>query len=89
MFLLSFGYVCPYLSLSLSRVFGFDNLENGPWPHTFDYESTMDCQIEPCPDCKFPGIWSQPLLDLEDNWYGSNPQNPDQGQPCSMLDSCM
>ena len=82
-------YGINYDSSMPSRVFGFDNLENGLWPFSLDYESTMDCQIEPCPTCSFPGKWNQPLLDLEDNWYGSNPQNPDQGQPCSMLDSCM
>ena len=25
--------------------FGYMNMENGRWPHTFDYASTMDCQV--------------------------------------------
>ena len=29
------------------------------------------------------------LLDLEDNWIGANPQLPDNGMPCSMLDGCI
>ena len=25
--------------------FGYMNMENGRWPHTLDYASTMDCQV--------------------------------------------
>lgn len=88
-FQMMFDTGLEYDSTMPSRVFGYTNLENGMWPYSLDWESTMDCQIEPCPTCKFPGIWEQPLLDLEDNWYGSIPSDPDMGQPCSMLDSCI
>ncbi len=49
----------------------------------------QDCEIGPCPECSYPGFWVQPMLDLEDNWFESNPQHPDWGQPCSMLDGCI
>ena len=70
-----------------SRQFGYLNLENGRWPFTFDYRSSMDCQIKPCPQCDFPGIWSQPILDLQDAWDGTGADG--NGSPCGMLDSCM
>lgn len=78
-----------YDSTMPSRVYGYTNMANGRWPHTFDYLSDMDCQIQPCPTCAFPGIWSQPMLELEDMRIGSNPLDPDHGAPCSMLDSCV
>ncbi len=77
-----------YDSSMPSLEYGYMNLENGRWPHTFDYASTMDCVIQPCPTCSYPGIWSQPILDLEDNWLGSDGNNETIGAPCSMLDSC-
>ena len=46
----------------------------------------MDCQIEPCPKCSFPGIWSQPILDFEDARSGL-PNG--QGYPCGMTDTCL
>ena len=46
----------------------------------------MDCQIEPCPQCSFPGIWSQPILDFEDGRSGL-PNG--QGYPCGMTDTCL
>ena len=48
-----------------SRAYGYTNLQNGRWPFTYDYHSDMDCQIEPCPKCSFPGIWSQPICILK------------------------
>jgi hypothetical protein len=77
-----------YDSSMPSLEYGYTNLENGRWPHSFDYRSTMDCVIPPCPTCSYPGIWSQPILDLEDAWTEANANTPDQGEPCSMLDSC-
>lgn len=73
-----------------SRAYGVDNLDTGIWPFTLDYDgfSTMDCQIGPCPKCSYPGIWVQPMLELEDGWLGSG-GDPDHGSPCSMVDACM
>ena len=48
----------------------------------------MDCQIAPCPKCSFPGVWVQPMLDLEDNWFDADGDST-YGNPCAMLDSCM
>ena len=68
-----------------SRSHGYTSMENGRWPYTTDYRAKQNCQIEPCPICSHPGIWVQPMLDLEDNRKG-----PDgNGYPCAMLDSCM
>jgi len=50
----------------------------GLWPYTNDYLSTQDCQIPPCPNDKFPGFWTVPMLDLI---------GPDQF-PCAMVDEC-
>merc|ERR1712038_885276 len=36
-----------YDSTVASLEFGYFNLENGRWPYTYDYASTMDCQIPP------------------------------------------
>ena len=49
---------------------------------------TQDCPIEPCPQCSHPELWVQPMIDLEDEWIGANPQTPNNGNPCSMLDAC-
>ncbi|TRY78789.1 hypothetical protein TCAL_11804 [Tigriopus californicus] len=71
-----------------SRNFGYLNMANGRWPFTYNYRSEMDCQIEPCPKCSYDGIWSQPILDLDDAWLGSG-GDPEHGSPCGMLDSCI
>jgi len=67
---------------------GYLYMEYGRWPYTLDYkvnELKQACQVEPCPVCSHPGIWTQPMLDLEDNLPG-----PDgNGYPCAMLDSCL
>merc|ERR1712061_143402 len=69
---------------STSRYFGYIDLQYGRWPYTLDYYNDMDCQIEPCPQCAFPGVWSQPILDFED---GRN-NGQGQGFPCGMTDTC-
>jgi len=67
---------------------GYIYIDYGRWPYTLDYkvvELQQACQVEPCPVCSHPGIWSQPMLDLEDALIG-----PDgHGYPCAMLDSCL
>ena len=77
-----------YDSSMPSQTYGYLNLEQGRWPYTLDYkakEISENCQVEPCPVCSHPGIWTQPMLDLEDSLIG-----PDgNGYPCSMLDSCL
>lgn len=80
-----FQYDCSWAS----REYGFQHLDTGLYPYTMDYETIQDCEIGPCPQCSYPGFWVQPMLDLEDNWFDSNPLHPDQGQPCSMLDGCI
>ena len=59
------------------------------FPYTLDYKSKQDCPIEPCPHCSWPGVWEQPMIDLEDEWIGSNPSCPECGNACSMLDACV
>lgn len=80
---LGFEYDCSMPS----QLNGFLNMEYGRWPYTLDYyvsELHDNCQVSPCPVCSHPGIWVQPMLDLEDNLEG-----PDgHGYPCAMLDSC-
>jgi len=71
-----------------SRLFGYTDLQYGRYPYTLDYYNDMDCQIQPCPNCAFPGVWSQPMLDFEDDRTGVNPIDPDHGFPCSMTDTC-
>ena len=48
-----------------------------------------DCPVSPCPTCDYPGLWVQPMLDLEDRWIGADPNHPNNGMPCSMLDACI
>ena len=79
-----FLYDCSRPTLA----FGYINMANGLWPFTMDYQVNMDCQISPCPTCSFPGVWVQPMLDLEDNWFDAD-GDPTYGNPCAMLDSCM
>jgi len=82
---LNFTYDCSWAS----RDYGYLNMDSGLFPYTLDYASVQDCEIEPCPTCSYPGLWVQPMLDLEDNWFGANPLDPDHGFPCSMLDGCV
>ena len=72
-----------------SLAYGYLDIDEGLWPFTLDYRSAMDCQVQPCPYCSYPGLWVQPILALEDNWFGANPSDPDHGVPCAMLDSCL
>jgi len=54
--------------------------ENNPpmWPYTFDFKSTQDCKIGPCPKDSHPGMWEVPMIQYEDV----------KGHACSMLDAC-
>ena len=77
-----------YDSSMPSQDHGYLNLEDGRWPYSLDYkvnELAEKCEIEPCPVCSHPGIWIQPLLELEDSLIGPS----GNGYPCSMLDSCL
>lgn len=78
----NFDYDCSWPT----RAFGYMDAENGLYPYTMDYKSCQDCEIKPCPTCSYPGLWVQPMIDLEDEWIGS--VVPGQGNPCSMLDAC-
>jgi len=80
-----FKYDCSWAS----RDYGYQHLDSGLYPYTMDYDTAQDCEVGPCPECSYPGFWVQPMLDLEDNWFGSNPLHPTWGQPCSMLDGCI
>merc|ERR1712212_667515 len=75
----NFDYDCSWPT----RAFGYMDAETGLYPYTMDYQSVQDCEIKPCPTCSYPGLWVQPMLDLEDEWIGS--VVPGQGNPCSML----
>ena len=71
-----------------SQTHGYLNMDHGRWPYTLDYkcnELVESCEIEPCPVCSHPGLWTQPMLDLEDNSAGVD----GHGYPCSMLDACL
>jgi len=72
-----------------TRAYGYVDAENGLYPYTLDFASIQDCPIEPCPKCSYPGTWVQPMIDLEDRWFNSNPQCPSCGNVCSMLDGCV
>lgn len=48
------------------------------WPYTFDYSSTQECVIPPCPKDSYPGLWEVPMIDWLDL----------AGAPCSMVDAC-
>jgi len=80
----NFEYDCSWPT----RRYGYVDAEFGLFPYTMDYDSIQDCPIEPCPRCSYPGLWVQPMLDLEDEWIGANPWYPDNGLPCTMLDVC-
>merc|ERR1712038_1408565 len=81
----NFNYDCTWPT----RTFGYVDAEQGLYPYTLDYKSVQDCQIPPCPKCSHPGLWVQPIIDLEDEGIGMNPNTPDYGNPCSMLDACL
>eukprot|EP00092_Neocalanus_flemingeri_P029883 GFUD01032448.1.p1 GENE.GFUD01032448.1~~GFUD01032448.1.p1 ORF type:complete len:465 (+),score=61.54 GFUD01032448.1:24-1397(+) len=81
----NFTYDCSWPT----RSFGYTDAMNGLYPYTLDYQTAQDCPIKPCPKCSYPGMWVQPMIDLEDEWIGSNPQCPTCGNVCSMLDGCV
>jgi len=68
-----------------SQTHGYIHMDHGWWPYTEDYSGRDVCQIEPCPRCSHPGIWNQPILDLEDDLFLNVGGH---GFPCGMLDSC-
>jgi len=72
-----------------TRQYGYIDAEYAIFPYTLDYKTKQDCPIEPCPHCSWPGVWEQPMIDLEDEWIGSNPSCPECGNACSMLDACV
>ena len=79
-----------YDSSWASRTYGYINAEAGLFPYTLDYKTVQDCPTGSCPKCSYPGVWVQPMLDLEDEWLGViDASKPDQGAPCSMLDGCI
>jgi len=80
-----FKYDCSWAS----QRYGYLQLDNGLFPYTLDYASYQDCEVGRCPECKHDGFWIQPMLDLEDEWIGANPNHPNNGIPCSMLDGCV
>jgi len=74
-----FKYDCTWPT----RSYGYVDAMEGLYPYTLDYRSVQDCPIQPCPKCAHPGLWVQPMTDLEDEWIING-----VGQPCSMLDAC-
>ena len=81
----NFLYDCSWPT----RAYGYIDAEYGLYPYTLDYSTKQDCPIKPCPECSYPGLWVQPMIDLEDEWIGSNPNCPTCGNVCSMLDGCI
>ena len=81
----NFLYDCSWPT----RAYGYTDAEYGLYPYTLDYATKQDCPIKPCPQCSHPGVWVQPMLDLEDEWLGSQPNCPTCGNICSMLDGCV
>jgi len=81
----NFTYDCSWPT----RTYGYTDAETGLYPYTLDFATVQDCPIKPCPKCSYPGLWVQPMIDLEDEWIGSNPQCPTCGNVCSMLDGCV
>eukprot|EP00094_Tigriopus_californicus_P014017 TCALIF_13573-PA protein Name:"Protein of unknown function" AED:0.26 eAED:0.26 QI:227/0.66/1/1/0/0.25/4/72/144 len=65
--------------------YAFVNMDRALWPYTFAYLSIQDCQIDPCLNPSYPGIWESPILMLEDSKdiFGTG-----QGEPCSFFRAC-
>jgi len=80
-----FQYDCT----QATQNYGYMDADRGLFPYTLDYKSVQDCPVGACPKCSYPGIWMQPMIDLEDNRFGGNPFYPNDGLPCSMLDACI
>ncbi|XP_037966996.2 chitin deacetylase 7-like [Plutella xylostella] len=55
-----------------------NSINPGLWPYTLDYASPQECNIGPCPNATFPGLWVSPMLAWIDN----------DGYTCTMVDSC-
>jgi len=80
-----FSYDCSMPT----QAYGYIDADRALYPYTLDYRSVQDCEVGTCPKCQYKGMWVQPMVDLEDNWFGANPNLPDYGMPCSMLDGCI
>ncbi|GFT01743.1 nodB homology domain-containing protein [Trichonephila clavipes] len=51
------------------------------WPYTLDFGYAQDCQIEPCPNGRFEGLWEIPMV----QYHRSSTEGDFY---CSMLDAC-
>uniref|UniRef100_A0A4D5RKZ7 Putative peritrophic membrane chitin binding protein n=1 Tax=Ixodes scapularis TaxID=6945 RepID=A0A4D5RKZ7_IXOSC len=55
------------------------------FPYTLDYGLQTPCVIEPCPEDKYPGVWTIPL----NVWFKENQiEHLKMDFPCSTIDSC-
>ncbi|CAN8025800.1 unnamed protein product [Ixodes persulcatus] len=56
------------------------------YPYTLDYGLQTKCTIPPCPEGKYPGLWTVPMnaLFAKRDFHGSPLE-----EPCSMADACM
>lgn len=74
-----------YDSTMPTKAYGFVNMDEGLWPYSLDYKSTEDCEIPPCVFSSWPGVWEQPILEMEDSRdiWGTG-----VGEPCSYLGAC-
>ena len=50
-------------SLRFSNSKGDPHAKGPIFPYKLDNGYLQDCQIEPCPNAKFPGLWITPLND--------------------------
>jgi peptidoglycan/xylan/chitin deacetylase (PgdA/CDA1 family) len=56
-------------------------------PYTLDNGYNQDCQIEPCPTGKFPGLWLIPLVALTRKSVDAS--GAPMENSCSMADACI
>ncbi|CAN8025802.1 unnamed protein product [Ixodes persulcatus] len=56
------------------------------YPYTLDYGLQTKCTIPPCPEGKYPGLWTVPMnvLFAKRDFHGSPLE-----EPCSMADACV
>ncbi|KAG8188553.1 hypothetical protein JTE90_007161 [Oedothorax gibbosus] len=61
-----------------------NNMDPPVWPYTLDHGYAQDCQIEPCPEGNFQGLWLVPMIQ-----YLRRSQKPtEEDFYCSMVDAC-